>query len=197
LVDECAMNNGGGIFFKRHEPIAPAATTNVRMAHSKPSSPQETPMLNRSSLLAFAAVATLSLAAFAPTSASARFGGNGGGHNFGGHGGPGVHLGSAIRVGHGFHGGNNFHFRRPPIRIVRWHHPHWRPLYVRPQFVSTTYAAVRPVTYAAAVRPATCNCLTKEYLEDGTVMFKDLCTKEMAMNPPVQEQAQGPGPQAQ
>jgi hypothetical protein len=145
-------------------------------------------MLNRSALLAFAAVATLSLAAFAPTSASAKFGGHGGGHGVG-HGGHGVHI------SHGIHRGD-FRFRRP-IRIVRWHHPHWRPIVVRPHYVSTTYAAVRPVTYAAAVRPATCNCLTKEYLPDGTVLFKDLCTKEMAMNSPTTEQAQGPGPQAQ
>jgi hypothetical protein len=148
-------------------------------------------MLKRSALLAFAAIATLSLAAFAPTNASAKFGGGGhGGGHIGNHGGHGVHI------GRGFNRGPNVQFRRP-IRIVRWHHPHWRPrILVRPAFVNT-YAVVRPVTTYAAVRPAICTCLTKEYLEDGTVMFKDVCTKEIAMNPPVTEQAQGPGPQAQ
>ena len=42
-------------------------------------------------------------------------------------------------------------------------------------------------------QPATCTCLTKEYLEDGSVLFKDTCTKEMAQNPPPADQtAQAP-----
>jgi hypothetical protein len=141
-------------------------------------------MFKRSALLAIAAIFTLGLAAFAPTSASAKFGGGGGhgGGHFGKHGG-GVHI------SHGMHRGHSFHFRRP-IRIVRWHNPRPR-IIVRPAYVKT-YAAVRPIA-AYAVAPApTCTCLTKEYLPDGTVLFKDACTKEMAMNPPNIEQAQGP-----
>ncbi len=44
---------------------------------------------------------------------------------------------------------------------------------------------------------ANCNCLTKEYLEDGSVVFKDLCTKEAAMATPAElkAQAQGATPQ--
>ena len=46
--------------------------------------------------------------------------------------------------------------------------------------------------YAATttVRSAPCNCLTKEYLADGSVLFKDLCTKEAAVSPAPQVQQQ-------
>jgi len=30
-----------------------------------------------------------------------------------------------------------------------------------------------------------CTCLSKEYTPDGRVLFKDLCTNEAAINPPV------------
>ena len=50
-----------------------------------------------------------------------------------------------------------------------------------------------------ATTPAPCNCLTKRYLQDGSVLFTDLCTKEEAMATPaeLQAQAQGVSPQAQ
>jgi hypothetical protein len=43
----------------------------------------------------------------------------------------------------------------------------------------------------------TCSCLTKDYLPDGSVMFKDLCTKEAAVASPndMRPQAQGDAPQ--
>ena len=44
----------------------------------------------------------------------------------------------------------------------------------------TTVAAAQPVM-STAVATAPCNCLTKEYLQDGSVLFKDLCTKEAAI----------------
>ena len=58
----------------------------------------------------------------------------------------------------------------------------------------TTTTVTHPAAQAAA---PTCNCLTKEYLPDGNILFKDLCTKEAAMtvNAP-QEQAEASGPQA-
>ena len=28
---------------------------------------------------------------------------------------------------------------------------------------------------------APCNCLTKEYLKDGSVLFQDICTREAAL----------------
>src|SRR5262249_45937042 len=39
-------------------------------------------------------------------------------------------------------------------------------------------AAPQPM---ASTAQAPCNCLTKEYLQDGSVLFKDLCTKEAAI----------------
>jgi hypothetical protein len=159
-------------------------------------------MFKRSALLAIAATATLSLAALAPSSASAKFGGGGGG--FGNHGGNGGHMGNGghigngghfgggVRIGTGFKGGRTVRVL-PSVRIVRWHHPHWRPqVIVRTGYVNT-YAALRPVTSYAVSQPATCTCLTKEYLEDGSVLFKDTCTKEMVQNPPPADQtAQAP-----
>ena len=55
------------------------------------------------------------------------------------------------------------------------------PVYVpRPVAVGgPTYVVSRPV--AAAPAP----CLSKEYTQEGAVLFKDRCTGEMAMNPPV------------
>ena len=41
-----------------------------------------------------------------------------------------------------------------------------------------------PPRYAAAPVWNRCTCLTKEYTPEGAVVFKDLCTKEIAMNPP-------------
>jgi hypothetical protein len=53
--------------------------------------------------------------------------------------------------------------------------------------VATT--AARPA--AAASEP--CNCLTKQYLADGSVLFRDLCTKEAAIATPAQQNAQAQG----
>jgi hypothetical protein len=33
--------------------------------------------------------------------------------------------------------------------------------------------------------PGPCTCLSKEYTPDGRVLFKDLCTNEAAINPPI------------
>jgi hypothetical protein len=67
------------------------------------------------------------------------------------------------------------------------HHRHWwhYPVIVRNGGSSVAYAA-SPTT----VTPSTCNCLTKEYLADGSVLFKDLCTKEAAVMPASSNQAQ-------
>ena len=47
---------------------------------------------------------------------------------------------------------------------------------------------------AAAPR---CTCLTKEYTQDGLVVFQDVCTKEVASAPIGNTQAQLPLPQQQ
>ena len=126
-------------------------------------------MIRRSTLLAVAASAALGLAMLAPTSASAmRAGGGGGMHSGGGgmHGGYGG-RGDGGRIGH-----------------IRYPNPHWHVRYNRPIW----YGGVHTVGYTVArpvVAAGPCTCLSKEYTEDGRVLFKDLCTNEAAINPPV------------
>ena len=123
-------------------------------------------MLRKSTLLAVAASAALGLAMLNPVTASAKPG-HGGGH--------GMHGGGG---GHKMHGGGH------GFRHVRHHRHHWHRTHVR-YHRPIWYAA--PVVYAA--RPAVagpCTCLTKEYTPEGAVLFKDRCTNEAAMNPPVQ-----------
>jgi len=144
----------------------------------------------RTAMLALAAVATLGLASLATTtSADARGFGGGGGFSRGG---GGRHIGirhvGQRHVGHRhphwcrFHGRCHIH--------VRWH----RPWIYGTGLVATSYA-VAPVV-AATPRP--CTCLTKEYTPDNLVVFKDVCTKEVASAPigNTQVQLQLP-PQAQ
>jgi hypothetical protein len=75
-----------------------------------------------------------------------------------------------------------------------WHQPHYGVVEY-----STVSAPVASVPVATATATAPCNCLTKRYLQDGSVLFTDLCTKEEAMATPaeLQAQAQGVSPQAQ
>jgi hypothetical protein len=77
------------------------------------------------------------------------------------------------------------------------------PVYQAPQPVYQAaipvYQAPRPVvtaTSAAPVAAEPCNCLTKQYLDDGSVLFKDICTKEAATATPdeLKAQAQGAAP---
>jgi len=49
-------------------------------------------------------------------------------------------------------------------------------------YTGGSVAAASPVMSTAVTKAeAPCNCLTKEYLQDGSVLFKDLCTKEAAV----------------
>lgn len=130
-------------------------------------------MFRKSTLLAFAASAALGLAMLSPTIASAKPGGHGGGHGMHG-GGHGMHGGHHGRGHHGRghrHGHRHRHWHR---RYVRWHRPIWY--------------APRPVVYSSYSTPVAgpCTCLSKEYTQEGAVLFKDRCTNEMAMNPPAQ-----------
>ena len=121
-------------------------------------------MLNRTTLFALAAVLAV---AIAPAAALAKAG------HGGGHGGKGGHGGGK----HAHH----HHHKHHHHKHVRWHR--WK----TPILIGTTGVA----TYSAyAATTGSCNCLTKSYLENGTVVFKDLCTQEMAMNPPADKQAQ-------
>jgi hypothetical protein len=95
----------------------------------------------------------------------------------------------------GDHGPGPIVINRPPVIIAA------PPVVVaaspaiiaRPQPV---YAAARPMqpqapstdTNVAAGEP--CNCLTKQYQQDGSVVFRDLCTHEAAMATQADLQAQ-------
>ena len=59
--------------------------------------------------------------------------------------------------------------------------PIYKPIYTPVVVSRPVYVAARPVV----ATPGPCTCLTKEYTQEGAVVFKDRCTAEMAMNPPV------------
>jgi hypothetical protein len=59
--------------------------------------------------------------------------------------------------------------------------------------VTVAPVATTPVSTPAPVAKDTCTCLTKTYLPDGSVLFKDVCTKEMAMATAEELKAQAEG----
>ena len=76
-----------------------------------------------------------------------------------------------------------------PGIVINHHWPRywwWRTTWRRPYWIAPVIATGGVATYAATT-PTTnrCTCLTKEYTPQGAVVFKDVCTNEMAMNPPV------------
>ena len=159
----------------------------------------------RTSMFAIAAVAALGVASLLTTTSSADARGfGGGGFSRGGIGG-----GHAMRMGGGVRMGG-LRVRQGGIRHVGVRHPNWcryngrchihvrwhRPWIYGTGLVATSYA-VAPI---ATAKP--CTCLTKEYTPDNLVVFKDLCTKEVASAPagntqvqlqlPAQQQEQAP-----
>jgi hypothetical protein len=135
---------------------------------------------NRKTVLALAAVTALGSFALASTEASARMGGFGHGMKMGG-----GFKAASIKHGGFTHGG--FTHRGPNFhpRFVHRHHPHWRVGWRRHYWVAPVVTTAIATGYAAAPTWNRCTCLTKEYTPEGAVVFKDLCTKEMAMNPPL------------
>ena len=181
----------------------------------------------RTSMFAIAAVAALGAASLIVTTTSAdasRFGGGGGGFRGGGMGGGHAMMrGGGVRIGGGGmrvgmrhvgirhvgirHVGIRHHIHRPHLTLrphwchrfpwrckvgVRWPRP-WVIPVATAGLVATSYAVAPAV--AAAPRP--CTCLTKEYTPDNLVVFKDLCTKEVASAPAGNTQALLPAPQAE
>ncbi len=106
------------------------------------------------------------------------------------------------------HAFNKFNRTRHPQHAFWWKHHHhhhqhawwwWRhhhrPYWVYPVVGETVVEGAAPVAAApvaaapvsvAAVARDNCTCLTKTYLDDGSVMFKDVCTKEAAVAPPAE-----------
>ncbi|HLH87307.1 MAG TPA: hypothetical protein VKX28_02510 [Xanthobacteraceae bacterium] len=144
----------------------------------------------RKSILAALAAASLGALAVSTTDASA----------FAHFGGRGYARASFARVGTpriAFH--QNFAIRRaaflklyPPYKHWSWwwwhhHHHHW--VWGVPVIAGgVTYASAPSYASTPAVTN-NCNCLTKQYTRDGAVVFKDVCTNEMAMNPPAADAA--------
>lgn len=105
------------------------------------------------------ALATLASAALVAGSAQAMV------LNHGGHGGPGGPGGHSIPIYHPHQHHDHFHYV--------WRYRHLHPV----DYVVRTGYVTRVAT------PGPCTCLTKDYTPDGIVVFKDLCTKEMASAP--------------
>jgi len=78
--------------------------------------------------------------------------------------------------GNGGHDGHHGHHHH--------HHNHLKFHFAYKQW--HRYSVVRPVVATTAYTRPTCTCLTKEYLPNGAVLFKDVCTNEAAINPPGQ-----------
>jgi hypothetical protein len=147
-------------------------------------------MSSRSSIYALAAVALVGAAALAPTGASA--------HPMG------VIIKKPVQgliihpvmgvVLHPVHPVFGVVVRRPDEPHFWWHHQHG-PVMIEEG--GTTREITRVSAPVASTPTAPCNCLTKTYLQDGSVQFKDICTKESAVATPdeLRAQAQGTGPQ--
>ena len=73
------------------------------------------------------------------------------------------------------------------VSWCKWHYcgPGFVPV-VGPGVVAAGVVASTPVVTAPA---APCTCLTKTYLQDGSVLFKDVCTTESAIATPDQANA--------
>lgn len=70
-------------------------------------------------------------------------------------------------------------FKKAPV-IVKIHpKPHWE----HHHHIRPVYVVGRPATVYPRPVVNTCNCLTKDYTQEGQVVFTDLCTKEMASAP--------------
>jgi len=149
--------------------------------------------MSRKSLV-LAIAATVSLGAFALSSSTASAfhpaGGGGGLHApHGGGGGGGLKFGGTGGLKFAGGGYNKFYKPWPTFNHHHWHWPRywwWRHTWRRPYWVAPVIATGGVAAYAATT-PSTnrCTCLTKEYTPQGQVVFKDVCTNEMAMNPPL------------
>ena len=147
-------------------------------------------MLNRKALFSVFAVAAIAMAAAltansasaAPPKGPGVIKGNGGG-------------GGAWK---GPKGPGNFKGNGPGIKGPKWAgpkliKPSWcfkHPWRCRAHIHVVRYPVVTTAVATAAIsRPAAgpCTCLTKTYLPTGAVMFKDVCTQEVAINPPEQQ----------
>jgi hypothetical protein len=75
------------------------------------------------------------------------------------------------------------------------HHHDWWVWWHQPRSAVVDYGSVSVggVGTRVSAPSAPCNCLTKRYLDDGSVVFADLCTREQAMATPAELRAQAEG----
>lgn len=75
------------------------------------------------------------------------------------------------------------------------HHDHdWWVWWHQPRVGVVDYGPVSSSVGTRVSAPsAPCNCLTKRYLDDGSVVFADICTREQAMATPAELRAQAEG----
>jgi len=157
-------------------------------------------MFRKSTIVALAAVASLGVFAVSTSSASAF------GRFVGAPRASAARFSAARVVGPRFVYRPNFAIRRAAIVKLYpphpkhwnwwwWHHHHHHWVWGAPIIAGGVTYASTP-SYSSAPSSNNCNCLTKQYTQDGAVVFKDLCTNEMAMNPPAADTApQAPAPQ--
>ena len=152
-------------------------------------------MSRKSFILALAATVSLGAFALSSSTASAFHGGGGGGSH--------VSSGGARAIGGGgLKFGGGLHVNRPMVNGIKipgkvtgivinkpnhhWYWPRWYRwhAWARPYWVAPAIAAGGVAAYATTPTTNRCTCLTKEYTQQGQVVFKDVCTNEMAINPP-------------
>ena len=76
---------------------------------------------------------------------------------------------------------------------VGWHRAHWGESVAVGTSAGVSTAVSTGAVTSVPAASANCNCLTKQYLQDGSVLFKDICTKEAALATPDELKAQAQG----
>lgn len=135
-------------------------------------------MLKLLSLATLASAVVLTTAAITPASAMRMGGGGGGRYHFSNHFNGSRFSGRSHYFGHRY--GHYQHF----------HHFGWRHGYGWGYGVPVAVGVAGVAAYEASGPAPVCTCLTKDYLDDGTVRFTDTCTRETAIAMP----AGGPAP---
>ncbi len=158
-------------------------------------------MFNRKILFALAASVAAVGIALSPVAASAKQHGAGSHHNGAKHGKHGKHASLHKKHHPKKHHPKKHHpkkhhpkhekFAHHHHKHHKHHHWHHKKYYYpevetsyesSPTYYSKPSYSTPSYTYTKAADP--CTCLTKEYADDGRVLFKDVCTEESAISPP-------------
>lgn len=79
--------------------------------------------------------------------------------------------------------------RIPPIRIGHLHHHHHHWVFRGGRWIVLGEDVVEAPVLERTVAPGPCSCLTKTYTSEGLVVFADVCTKESASAPALDDTA--------